>query len=249
VAFVTADCLSVCLSVCLQLLCPPIDSRTSTATTSNGWPIGRLDALQHAPMRRTLHHTTGGRVKWFSVIYLRIPSFNLFSRHRSLRKRASGLRICGTEDWEQRKAKERLAQCNREHGAWSMVHGAWIMEMAIVGLSPAKWKERATPTPWKEGVIKAIIKNYKLCPINWHLIVEIYTELTVARKKVGGGVSRHTKLSQAVQVGLPHPHQRPDSHPYVCISTRRWNAGEDQTIPIWWSRCRRQSAAIYDASL
>lgn len=137
----------------------------------------------------------------------------------------------------------------RLHGAWSMVHGAWIMEMAIVGLSPAKWKERATPTPWKEGVIKAIIKNYKLCPINWHLIVEIYTELTVARKKVGGGVSRHTKLSQAVQAGLPHPHQHPDSHPYVCISTRRWNAGEDQTIPIWWSRCRGQSAAIYDASL
>jgi len=35
-----------------------------------------------------------------------------------------------------------------------------------------------------EGVIKAIIKNYKLCPINWHLIVEIYTELTVASKSL-----------------------------------------------------------------
>ncbi|KMZ09890.1 uncharacterized protein Dsimw501_GD26952 [Drosophila simulans] len=38
-----------------------------------------------------------------------------------------------------------------QQGTWSMEHGAWIMEMAIVGLSPAKWKERATPTPRKEA--------------------------------------------------------------------------------------------------
>jgi len=76
-------CLTDCLSAVSRSL---VDDRQSQIANR------KLQvASMHCSMRACAVHcnwqlATGGRVKWFSVIYLRIPSFNLFSRHRSVRE-------------------------------------------------------------------------------------------------------------------------------------------------------------------
>lgn len=54
-----------------------------------------------------------------------------------------------------------------------------------------------------EGVIRAIIKNYKLCPINWHLIVEIYTEFDSVWQESAATCTQNYKLLPPGQVGPP----------------------------------------------